>query len=167
MCRSGAKICLVQASVESVPIFSLLRLLFSPGYEAFKAAVLGSGVSEVSLDTWAAWACTFIDNLANYKSFGDTKFVPGVETHVFEAIIKASPAYAAQAAQIDKLWGEVKGIVYDLRPRLLQMGACLAVACWRDHHFRTNGRHTALISNRELILTVLCPPPLHTPSIRP
>jgi hypothetical protein len=51
-CRSGNKIVLLQTSVESVPIFALLRLIFADGVDALKAAALTAGVSQ---DDWDAF----------------------------------------------------------------------------------------------------------------
>ncbi|RYY35824.1 hypothetical protein EON62_02215, partial [archaeon] len=58
-------------------------------------------------------------------SFGDTKFIPAVPVDTFERIIKASPSYtrdATLAAHMDSLWAACKAPMYDLRPRVRQLG---------------------------------------------
>ena len=75
----GAKICLLQCSAESVPIFSLLQLVFSaePVAKLTEAAV-AAGLSEEEVSQGMMYVAAFYGNLGNYKSFGDTKFVPEI-----------------------------------------------------------------------------------------
>lgn len=119
---AGAKICLLQCSAESVPAFSLISLTFAPGFDAVKAAVARAGVSSDDWEAFAAWVASFVDSMGNYRSFGDTKLLPGLPVAAFEAIMKASPSYATYKAVMDELWSAVAGPIYDASPRLLQMG---------------------------------------------
>jgi hypothetical protein len=83
--RAGSKICLLQTSPEAVPVFALLRLALDGGYAAAEAAAL-----------FAVFAANFIDNAGNYKSFGDTKFVPALPAARFHAVLSALPGYRAR-----------------------------------------------------------------------
>jgi dipeptidyl-peptidase-3 len=47
-----------------------------------------------------------LSNLANYKSFGFTKFIPRVSQQQFEAVVQNSP----NAPNVLPLWNEVSGI---------------------------------------------------------
>jgi dipeptidyl-peptidase III len=120
---AGAKICLLQCSAESAPTFALLRLIFAPGAEAVRASALAAGVSDADYALFSVFAATFSDNLGNFKSFGDTKFIPGCPASIFETVLRASPAYSANASKIDALWGAVREPLYALEPaRVRQLG---------------------------------------------
>lgn len=60
--------------------------------------------------------------MGNYKSFGDTKFIPGAPASAFEAALGASAAAKADKAAVDGLWKQVAGPLYDLAPRRRQFG---------------------------------------------
>merc|ERR1719450_1894032 len=72
----GAKICLLQCSPESVPIFALLQLVFSaqPVADLIAAAKEKAGLTQEEVDQAIMCAAAFYGNVGNYKSFGDTKF---------------------------------------------------------------------------------------------
>eukprot|EP00427_Karlodinium_veneficum_P013530 CAMPEP_0169072168 /NCGR_PEP_ID=MMETSP1015-20121227/6048_1 /TAXON_ID=342587 /ORGANISM="Karlodinium micrum, Strain CCMP2283" /LENGTH=610 /DNA_ID=CAMNT_0009131301 /DNA_START=71 /DNA_END=1901 /DNA_ORIENTATION=- len=75
----GAKICLLQCSAESVPIFSLLQLVYSAQpVEDLVASAKAKGVTEEEVAKALMYSAAFYGNLGNYKSFGDTKFVPAL-----------------------------------------------------------------------------------------
>ena len=89
----GAKICLLQCSAESVPIFSLLQLVFSaePVAKLTEAAV-AAGLSEEEVSQGMMYVAAFYGNLGNYKSFGDTKFVPEIPAERFKLLLTAGAA---------------------------------------------------------------------------
>lgn len=70
------------------------------------------------MDGFLAWCTCFIDSLGNYKSFGDSKFIPCISASSFEAVLKTSPNWAA----MQPLWTWSAGLLYDLSPRLLSLG---------------------------------------------
>ena len=75
----GAKICLLQCSAESAPIFALLQLVLSAQpLEKLQADAKAKGLSEDELNEVMIYCAAFYGNLGNYKSFGDTKFVPAL-----------------------------------------------------------------------------------------
>jgi dipeptidyl-peptidase-3 len=41
-----------------------------------------------------AYSSSVFDNCGNYKSFGDTKFVPQLDSEKFRSVVKASDGYA-------------------------------------------------------------------------
>jgi dipeptidyl-peptidase-3 len=131
----GAKICLLQCSVESVPIFTLLQLVFSSGSDSgsdsgspptlpttmdeLKAAAKAKGLTDTEIAHAMLYAATFYGNLGNYKSFGDTKFVPALPPDRMYTFLTSSQA---DAAKIDALWEECGERMYSLTPRQRQMG---------------------------------------------
>jgi dipeptidyl-peptidase-3 len=125
----GAKICLLQCSAEAAGIFSLLQLVFSAQpLETLKAAAAARDVSDADWDAALLYAAAFYGNMGNYKSFGDTKFVPTIATDKFEAVCLASAAPAEKVAQ---LHAEVSDRMYSLPPRQRVMWPAVMRSC--DH----------------------------------
>lgn len=118
----GGVICLLQTSPESVPIFLLLRELFSrqdPG--ALREAV-GDGVSGEEFKAFLLYTAALFSNMGNYKSFGDTKFIPGLEREKLYAILQASELYCRSPELVERLWGACSSAMYSLTPRQRQLG---------------------------------------------
>ncbi|KAH6564881.1 hypothetical protein BSLG_005489 [Batrachochytrium salamandrivorans] len=70
-----------------------------------------SGASEVSWKHFLEYASQVLSNLANYKSFGDTKFIPRLPLVEFEAIVSRIGSDAAQ-----KSFESLKNVIYDVLP---------------------------------------------------
>jgi dipeptidyl-peptidase-3 len=116
----GAKICLLQCSAESAPIFSLLQLVFSAQPVAeLSAAATAAGLSDGELAQALMYCAAFYGNVGNYKSFGDTKFVPELPAERFQLLLTAGKA---DAAKVEALWTECCARMYSLPPRQRQMG---------------------------------------------
>lgn len=119
----GAKICLLQASAEAPGIFALLQRLFAaqPAEELGKAAA-AAGVSDDDFASFMTYAAAFYSNMGNYRSFGDTKIVPGCDRAALEAIVAASKAAADDGAAVTELMAAVGDLIYDLSPRVRELG---------------------------------------------
>jgi dipeptidyl-peptidase-3 len=92
----GARIILEQTTPQSSEIFDLVRSTFSAKDDATRLADLtalrtAAGVSEEDFTGVLEYAAQFLSNLANYKSFGDIKFIPRVSEKVFRAVVAAAP----------------------------------------------------------------------------
>lgn len=120
----GSKICLLQTSVESAPLFAVLQQVFAGegGVEAVKAAALAAGVSEDEWTAFLAFAATVYANMGNFRSFGDSKVMPSLPRVRFEAVLRASPAWAAHSETLEALWGRCGDRVFDVRPSALHLG---------------------------------------------
>ena len=59
-----------------------------------------------------AYAAAVFNNCGNFKSFGDTKFVPELPIESFEKIFKASSAYATHQDVMDDCWNRISREVY-------------------------------------------------------
>lgn len=116
----GSKICLLQCSAESAPIFSLLQLVFSaqPVAELLERAK-AKGITDEEAEQAMIYAAAFYGNIGNYKSFGDTKFVPALPAERFQVFLSAS---VADEAKVKELWDECMVRMYSLPPRQRQMG---------------------------------------------
>ncbi|KAL0270365.1 UNVERIFIED_CONTAM: hypothetical protein PYX00_007798 [Menopon gallinae] len=119
----GSLICLIQGSPESPLIFSLILRVFGeqPVHELQKLAV-ENGVSLEDFQALLVYAAGVLDNLANYKSFGDTKFVPAAPMEVFEKVIMLSNVYKMEPKKISSMWQEVKTSIYSLSDKEKTLG---------------------------------------------
>ena len=68
------------------------------------------------------YSCGVLTNLANYRSLGNFKYIPGAPVGVFEGIIKSSSAYKKDPQKIMSLWNSVKVAVYSLTDREKTLG---------------------------------------------
>ena len=68
------------------------------------------------------YAAGFLNNLGNYRSFGDTKLVPVIAKDDLYKLITASEAYKQDGPLIDKLWTAVSDRLYSLDSGDRQLG---------------------------------------------
>jgi len=90
----GSKICWFQRSYESPALFVLLKLMFSEGCESLKAKVSAAGLTDDQWKQMTAYSACVFNNCGNFRSFGDTKFVPEFDQETFSKFVKASGAYS-------------------------------------------------------------------------
>ncbi|GAA5915580.1 hypothetical protein JCM6882_006378 [Rhodosporidiobolus microsporus] len=114
---SGARIIMRQTTFTAESLFDLLIATFSSGADSQKLADLSkqkekSGVSKEDWEAVLSYAAQVLSNLANFKSFGATKFIPRVSESSFEAVVKAAERSSAALP----LWEELKSEVYSLSP---------------------------------------------------
>ena len=66
-----------------------------------------------------------------FQGFGDSKIVPNLPVEQFEAIVKASAAFAADQASVEAIWAAVKAPIYTLTDRQKQLGlGCKGVSTY-------------------------------------
>ncbi|KAI0030824.1 aflatoxin-detoxifizyme [Vararia minispora EC-137] len=111
---AGARIILAQWTPYTEKLFDLLILTFSENGKLADLDVLkaNAGVTDVEWEDTLQYASQALSNLANYKSFGFTKFVPRVPAERFAAVISASP----NAVNALPLWDEIKTEIYATEP---------------------------------------------------
>nr|XP_054758052.1 dipeptidyl peptidase 3-like [Lytechinus pictus] len=120
---SGGLICLFQTSPESPLIFLLLQKLFKgQPVNKLKSAAIEKGIIKDEVEAVLTFAAAFYSNLGNYKSFGDTKFVPNLPQDKFEAVIHASKAYAEDPKSMQTQWDRCKHQLYSVEKREQQLG---------------------------------------------
>ncbi|KAL3874244.1 hypothetical protein ACJMK2_037287 [Sinanodonta woodiana] len=119
----GGLICLLQTSPESPGIYLLLQKLFraQPITELQKAAQ-ETGVSEEEFQALLVYSAGFYANMGNYKSFGDSKFIPNLPKEKFEVILSCSKAVKDEPAGMKALWDRVGDDVYSLSDRSKTLG---------------------------------------------
>lgn len=100
---AGSTICYVQTSPESVSLLALLNSFFrnillsdSTNYEVeanniyreLSRLATEVNVSQQDVDGFLLYCATFYDNMGNYYSFGNTKFIPNIPSIVFKQILQ-------------------------------------------------------------------------------
>lgn len=87
----GSLICLAQTSPESAPIFCLLLTAFrAQPIEELVSAALAAGLTEEEVNHAMTYAAAFLCNMGNYKSMGDSKFVPQLPLHRMRVFLECS-----------------------------------------------------------------------------
>uniref|UniRef100_A0A7G3AHA0 Dipeptidyl peptidase 3 n=1 Tax=Lutzomyia longipalpis TaxID=7200 RepID=A0A7G3AHA0_LUTLO len=120
---NGGLIALIQTSPEAPLIFSLLhRIFLADTVASLREAVLKIGVSEEDFTAFLVYCCGFFGNGGNYKSMGDTKFLPNIDEKTFEGIIRASKAFREDEKTIGGLWEATKKGIFLLTERTKILG---------------------------------------------
>ncbi|KAI0054058.1 aflatoxin-detoxifizyme [Auriscalpium vulgare] len=111
---AGARIILGQWTPYTEKLYDLLILTFGQNGALVDLDVLKqkSGVTDEEWEDALQFTSQSLSNLANYKTFGFTKFLPRISEDKFTAVISSSP----NAANALPLWNEIKGHVYEHDP---------------------------------------------------
>jgi dipeptidyl-peptidase-3 len=88
---AGNRIVLRQVSPESEPIYDFILALHRTAGDDWKALADKAGVDEQGLSAFLQYAAQFLGNSGNYKSFGDSKFLPRCDESVFASLASTSP----------------------------------------------------------------------------
>ncbi|SPN96764.1 probable dipeptidylpeptidase III [Cephalotrichum gorgonifer] len=88
---AGTRIVLRQLSPESEPIYDFILALHEASGGDWAALAEKAGISEQDLTYFLEYTAQFLGNSGNYKSFGDSKFIPRCGESVFKALAATSP----------------------------------------------------------------------------
>ncbi|KAI5466389.1 peptidase family M49-domain-containing protein [Mariannaea sp. PMI_226] len=88
---AGTRIVLRQISPESEPIFDLIVTLHKSAGGDWNALAKKANVDEEELTGFLEYAAMFLGNNGNYKSFGDSKFIPRCSEKTVAALAATSP----------------------------------------------------------------------------
>ena len=112
--------CAAPVRLAAAAIFALLQLVFSAQPVAqLEAAAKAKGLSDEDVAEAIMYSAAFYGNLGNYKSFGDTKFVPACSPDKMQTFFECS---AADATKVAALWKACAARMYSLPPRQRQIG---------------------------------------------
>lgn len=128
----GGLIVLIQTSPEAPHIFRLIQRINTAQKTAeLKEASTKAGVSEADFTAYLVYCCGVYANMGNYKGFGDSKIVPNLPVEQFEALVRASAAFASDKASVEAIWASVKAPMYTLTDRQKQLGlGCKGVSTY-------------------------------------
>jgi dipeptidyl-peptidase-3 len=88
---TGMRITLRQTSPESESIYDFIIELYKASNGDWKSLQSQAGISDDDLKYFLEYAAMFLGNCGNYKSFGDSKFVPRGNEKAFNALAAVSP----------------------------------------------------------------------------
>ncbi|XP_064403750.1 dipeptidyl peptidase 3-like [Halichondria panicea] len=118
----GGYICLLQTSPESVPLFLLLQELFNRQSVSSLRAVVKDSFTDEEFKGFLVYACAVFTNMGNYKSFGDTKFIPSIGKDKLHSLLTASELGKTDPDLLSRLWGSCVDTIYSLGSREKQLG---------------------------------------------
>lgn len=102
---AGTRIVLRQLSPESEPIYDLIIALHKSSDGDWNALAKKAGVDESEATYFLEYAAMFLGNSGNYKSFGDSKFIPRCSE-------KSVAALAATSPEATKFYEATKGGIF-------------------------------------------------------
>ena len=108
----GSKICWFQRCYEGPALLVILKLVFSKGISAAKAKAMSAGLTEDQWTQFMAYSSAVFNNCGNFRSFGDTKFVPELAEDSFVTVLRSCDAYETHADVIDDCWARISHEVY-------------------------------------------------------
>ncbi|KAK0668452.1 dipeptidyl-peptidase III [Cercophora samala] len=86
----GTRILLSQTSEESEGIYDLVMELYKQSNGDWNALAARAGVGAEDLGKFLDYAAMFLSNVGNYRSDGDTKFIPRIEQSALEKLSSIS-----------------------------------------------------------------------------
>ncbi|MBN3292462.1 DPP3 peptidase, partial [Polypterus senegalus] len=119
----GGLIVLLQTSPESPTIYVLLQRLFrKQPPSVLESVASAAGLSPEEYQAFLVYAAGIYSNMGNYKSFGDTKFIPNLPKEKLKALIWQSQAFKDSPTQMEALWNSCGDLMYSLDEKLKQLG---------------------------------------------
>jgi dipeptidyl-peptidase-3 len=99
------RITLRQTSPESESIYDFIIELYKASNGDWKFLQKKAGISDEELKYFLEYAAMFLGNSGNYKSFGDSKFLPRGDEKAFDALATVSP-------QANEYYKATKGAIF-------------------------------------------------------
>lgn len=111
----GTRAVLRSVSPESESIYSLIIAI----HESVKGdySKLKSDCGDQVVKTYLEYASQFLSNLGNYKSFGDTKFIPRISREGFAELVTA-----LNNPSVKQIWLEVNEAIYTINDKSKMLG---------------------------------------------
>ena len=138
----GSKICWFERSYESPGLFFLLKNTFNDGLDQLKENSLAAGVTEDEWKQMCAYSAAVFQNCGNYKSFGDTKFVPEISPESFKKIVRSSKGYADSKDKIDGVLDIIEFEVFEEHEKFAHIG-------FRDENGGTTSYYSSNVTKDE------------------
>nr|XP_033810385.1 dipeptidyl peptidase 3 [Geotrypetes seraphini]XP_033810386.1 dipeptidyl peptidase 3 [Geotrypetes seraphini] len=119
----GGLIVLLQTSPESPAIYVLLiRLFRAQGPKELKELATSLGLTEDEYQALLIYTAGIFSNMGNYKSFGDTKFIPNLPKEKLKTLVWHSEAFQQHPEEMESLWNNYGELMYSLLPRQKNLG---------------------------------------------
>ncbi|XP_012580585.1 PREDICTED: dipeptidyl peptidase 3 [Condylura cristata] len=119
----GGLAVLLQTSPEAPYIYALLSRLFrAQDPDQLRQHALAEGLTEEEYQAFLVYTAGVYSNMGNYKSFGDTKFVPNLPKEKLERVVLGSEAARQHPEEVRSLWQTCGDLMFSLEPRLRHLG---------------------------------------------
>ncbi|KAJ8266167.1 hypothetical protein GJAV_G00126710 [Gymnothorax javanicus] len=119
----GGLVVLLQTSPESASIYTLLQKLFRGQTPAqLETVATAAGLSSDEYQAFLVYAAGLYANMGNYKSFGDTKFIPNLPKEKLKALVWQSQAFQENPTEMEALWNSCAHLMYSLEDKQKQLG---------------------------------------------
>ncbi|KAJ3589221.1 hypothetical protein NHX12_010068 [Muraenolepis orangiensis] len=119
----GGLAVLLQTSPESANIFVLLQKIFrKQPADQLEPVAMAAGLTSEEYQAFLVYAAGLYANMGNYKSFGDTKFIPNLPKDRLKALVFASQAFQEQPSEMEALWDSCSSALFSLEDRQKQLG---------------------------------------------
>nr|XP_030689336.1 dipeptidyl peptidase 3 isoform X3 [Globicephala melas] len=119
----GGLTVLLQTSPEAPYIYALLSRLFrAQDPDQLHQHALAEGLTEEEYQAFLVYTAGVYSNMGNYKSFGDTKFVPNLPKEKLERVILGSKAAEQHPEEVGGLWQTCGELMFSLESRLRHLG---------------------------------------------
>ncbi|KAM0287009.1 hypothetical protein ACHAQH_000694 [Verticillium albo-atrum] len=113
---AGNRIVLRQVSPESEAIYDFIISLHNSSGGDWEALGRKAGIDETQLTQFLEYAAQFLGNSGNYKSFGDSKFLPRCDESAVAALAKTCP-------EAEAFYKATNGGIFSAnKPGLLHLG---------------------------------------------
>lgn len=104
---AGQRTILAQISPESTPIYELILSLHKACGGDYDKLSEKTSVSKDDVTLWLEYAAQFLGNSGNYKSFGDSKFIPRLSPEALDKLASVSDESNQLLAQAQKAGGGI------------------------------------------------------------
>ncbi|TNV82443.1 hypothetical protein FGO68_gene4859 [Halteria grandinella] len=142
----GSKLCWFQRSYESPALLVLLKLLFSSQpIESIKPLLS----DELKYQQLLAYSAAVFQNCGNYKAFGDSKFVPELDSQDFTQLLQSSVAAQKHGDIVNELWSSIEKEVYSEEDPFKILG-------FRDNNGTTSYYSSNVTSKDAALLDEFC-----------
>ncbi|CAB1333135.1 unnamed protein product [Coregonus sp. 'balchen'] len=119
----GGLAVLLQTSPESASIFVLLQRLFRKQPPAqLESMATAAGLSPEEYQAFLVYAAGLYANMGNYKSFGDTKFIPNLPKEKLKDLVWQSQAFQDSPSEMEALWDSCSTLLFSLEDQQKQLG---------------------------------------------
>ncbi|XP_023699233.1 dipeptidyl peptidase 3 [Paramormyrops kingsleyae] len=119
----GGLVVLLQTSPESASIYVLLQRMFrlqSPAQ--LESVATAAGLTADEYQAFLVYAAGLYANMGNYKSFGDTKFIPNLPQEKLKALVWQCQAFQDSPTEMEALWSTCAPLLYSLDDKHKQLG---------------------------------------------
>ncbi|XP_053134914.1 dipeptidyl peptidase 3 isoform X2 [Hemicordylus capensis] len=122
-CWYGGLVVLLQTSPEAPAIYTLLSRIFRAQDPTQLWELAHSlGLSDEEYQAFLVYSAAIYANMGNYKSFGDTKFVPNLPKEKLKQLVWGSQAFVAHPKEMEALWDSCGERMFSLESTQKHLG---------------------------------------------